>query len=58
MGQCERPGIRNVPECVAAYIAIFAGIGERADADAIQNNPNNPFEWGHFRASRAVPGEL
>jgi hypothetical protein len=47
-----------VPERIAAYIAIFAGIRERADADAIQNNPNNPFEWSHFRTSRAAPGEL
>jgi hypothetical protein len=41
IGDREWPGLRYVPQGVPARIAIFAGIGQRAYAHAIQHDPHN-----------------
>ena len=35
------------PSVSRAHVAIVGGIGQLADADAIQHNPNHPLESMH-----------
>ena len=41
VGQRERPKLRDVPERVAPDIAIFGGVGQFANAHAIEHDPND-----------------
>src|SRR5437879_12108519 len=46
-------------ERVAPQVAIFSRIGQRADADAIEHNPDYPLEQSHARSCTAgVPPVL
>src|ERR1700675_4667052 len=40
----QRARARNVSERVAAHVAVVGGIGQLADADAIENNPHHARE--------------
>ena len=44
VGKSERPQLRNVTQRVAAHIVVLAGIRQRADADAIEHNPDDTIE--------------
>jgi len=47
IGQCKGPRLGNVAERVPASVFIFSGIGQLADPNAVQNNPDDPFERRH-----------
>jgi hypothetical protein len=40
----QRPRSRDVSECVAAHFTVLNGVGEFADANAIEDNPDYPSE--------------
>jgi hypothetical protein len=37
--------LRYVPKGIPARVAILIGIGQRADAHAIQHQPHNSRKW-------------
>ena len=41
-------GLRDVAERVAADVAVVGGVGQRADADAVEDDPDDAFEWWHW----------
>jgi hypothetical protein len=41
IGDCQWPGLRDVPQRVPSRIAILIGVGQRAYAHAIQHDPYN-----------------
>src|SRR5579875_2665142 len=60
----ERPLRCNVTQRIAALIAILGGIGHRANAHAVQHDPDHALKWGlaaalrvHFFCPTAAPGE-
>lgn len=44
--QTQRPRAGDVTERVAAHVAVIGGIGKLADADAIENDPDDSRKWG------------
>ncbi len=45
--QRQRTQFSDVSERVAADVAVFAGVRQRADAHAVQHDPDDPFELSH-----------
>ncbi len=45
--QAQRTGFGDVAKRVAADVTVISRIRQFADADAIQNDPNDAFEAGH-----------
>jgi hypothetical protein len=45
--QEQRAGLRNVSKRGPAHVAIISGVGQFADADAVQDDPDDAFEWCH-----------
>src|SRR6266571_6146540 len=43
----ERPRFGDMPERVAAGVAIIGRIGQRTDADTVQHSPNHPLKRAH-----------
>ena len=45
--EAQRSRARDVAERVAADVAVFGGVRQFADADAVENDPNDAVECGH-----------
>jgi len=57
-GNFERARFRDVAECGAAYVVVVGGVGESADADAVEDDPDDALEFvGALRHERNVAQE-
>ncbi len=55
VGNGKRPGPRNVPQRIPARIAVLIGVGQGADAHAIEYHPHDSRKGPHKRISTPQP---
>ncbi len=53
--QLQRAGFRDMSERVPANVAVVRRVRQLTDADAVENNPDYPFESCHPAAPAKSP---
>lgn len=55
IGEMQRTRTRDMAERVAANVAVIGSVGKRADADAVEDDPDDARKWRFGRNDARSP---